>query len=58
MLQTIFRPKTKEVRGRRINMQNQQLHSFYCSSNIIMIINSRKIIRVDRKAVMGEINAN
>jgi len=30
--------RRRKLRGDWINLQNQQLHSFYCSSNIIMII--------------------
>jgi hypothetical protein len=43
VLRRIFGPKREEVAGGWRRLHNEELHNFYASPNIIMVIKSRRI---------------
>jgi hypothetical protein len=43
VLRRIFGPKREEVAGGWRRLHNEELHNLHASSNIIMVIKSRKI---------------
>jgi hypothetical protein len=43
VLRRIFGPKRDEVIGKWRKLHNEELNDLYCSSNIIQVIQSRKI---------------
>jgi hypothetical protein len=49
----IFGPKRDEVTGGSRTLHNEELHNLYSSSNIIRMINSRKIRFAGHVARMG-----
>jgi hypothetical protein len=54
VLRRIFGPKRDEVTGEWRNLQNEELHILYSSSNIIRQIRSRIMRWVGHVARMGE----
>jgi len=54
MLKIIFGPKWKEVAGEWRRMHNKELHNFYASPNIMMVIKSRRMRCVGHVARMED----
>jgi hypothetical protein len=53
MLRRIFGPKREEVAVGLRRLQNEELHNFYVSSNIIRVIMSRRMKWVGNVARIG-----
>jgi hypothetical protein len=54
VLRRIFGPKRDEVTGGWRELHNEELHNWYCSPSIIIIIKSRRIRWTRHVARMGE----
>jgi hypothetical protein len=54
VLRIIFGPKTDEVTGEWIKLQNEEFNGLYCSPNIIRVIKSRRMNWTGHVARMGE----
>ena len=54
MLRRIFGPKRDEVTGEWRRLHNEELNDLYCSSNIFLVIKSRRIGWAGHVAHMGE----
>jgi hypothetical protein len=54
LLRRIFGPKRDEVTGGWINLHNEGLHNLHSSSNVIRMINSRRIKCGRHVTRMGE----
>ena len=53
VVRRIFGPKRDEGRGEWGKLHNEELNDLYCSSNIIRVIKSRRMIWVGHVARMG-----
>jgi hypothetical protein len=53
MLSRIVGPKRDEVTGEWRRLHNEELYDLYCSSNVIRVINSRRIRWVGHVARLG-----
>jgi hypothetical protein len=51
VLRRIFRPKRDKVTGGWRKLHNEELHNFYSSPNIIMVIVSRRMRWVEQHIV-------
>ena len=54
MLRRIFGPKRDEVTGEWIKLRNKELNDLYCSHNIFLMINSRRMRWAGHVARRGE----
>jgi hypothetical protein len=54
VLRRIFGPKRDDVTGNWRKLHNEELHNMYFSSNMIIIIKSRRIRWTGHVARMGE----
>jgi hypothetical protein len=54
VLRRIFGPKRDEVTGEWRKLHNEELHDFYSSPGIIILINSRRMSVAGHVARMGE----
>ena len=50
----IFEPKRDEVTGKWRKLHNEELNDLYCSSNIVRVINWRRMKWTGHVARMGE----
>jgi hypothetical protein len=56
-LRRIFGPRREELVGGCRRKQDEELHNFYTSTNIIRIIKPRRMRKAGHAARMGKINA-
>ena len=54
MLRRIVGPKRDEVTGEWRKLHNEELNDLYCSTNIVRVIKSRRMIWAGHAALMGE----
>jgi hypothetical protein len=54
MLRRIFRPERYEVSGEWKRLPNEQLNDLFSSSNVILVIKSRRMRLAGHAALMGE----
>ena len=54
VLRKIFGPRRDEVTGEWRRLHNEELNDLYCSPNIVRVIKSRRMRRVEHVARMGE----
>jgi len=54
VLRRIFGPDRKEVTGEWRKLRNEELNDLHCSSNIICVINSRRVRWAGHVARIGE----
>jgi hypothetical protein len=54
LLRRIFGPKRDEVTGEWRRLHNEKLHALYFSTNIILVVKSRRLRWAGHAARMGE----